>query len=109
MDLEKTEFSSDGKGAAAAPACSICLELVLDQGRRSTAKLQCGHEFHLDCIGSAFNAKGAMQCPNCRKVEKGRWLYANGNRSSADFDIDGWVTEDIYDLGYSELVCFIWT
>ncbi|RWW58842.1 hypothetical protein BHE74_00034247, partial [Ensete ventricosum] len=47
MDLEKTEFSSDGKGAAAAPACSICLELVLDQGRRSTAKLQCGHEFHL--------------------------------------------------------------
>ncbi|CAL9114351.1 E3 ubiquitin-protein ligase IPI1 [Musa acuminata AAA Group] len=103
MDLEKTEFSSDGKGAAAAPACSICLELVLDQGRRSTAKLQCGHEFHLDCIGSAFNAKGAMQCPNCRKVEKGRWLYANGNRSSADFDIDGWVTEDIYDLGYSEL------
>lgn len=49
-----------------------------------------------------------MQCPNCRKVEKGRWLYANGNHSSADFDIDGWVTEDIYDLGYSELVCFLW-
>lgn len=49
-----------------------------------------------------------MQCPNCRKVEKGRWLYANGNLSSADFDIDGWVTEDIYDLGYSELVCFLW-
>ncbi|CAL9083661.1 unnamed protein product [Musa acuminata subsp. burmannicoides] len=103
MDLEKTDFSSVGKGTAAAPACSICLELVLDKGRRSTAKLQCGHEFHLDCIGSAFNAKGAMQCPNCRKVEKGRWLYANGNHSSADFDIDGWVTEDIYDLGYSEL------
>ncbi|WOK95575.1 hypothetical protein Cni_G04282 [Canna indica] len=103
MDLEKTDFSSEGKGAAAAAPCSICLELVLDQGRRSTAKLHCGHEFHLDCIGSAFNAKGAMQCPNCRKVEKGRWLYANGNRSSADFDIDGWVTDDIYDLGYSEL------
>ncbi|EHA8589554.1 hypothetical protein COCNU_scaffold010821G000010 [Cocos nucifera] len=45
-----------------------------------------------------------MQCPNCRKVEKGRWLYANGHRSSADFDIDGWFAEDIYDLGYSELV-----
>ncbi|EHA8586239.1 hypothetical protein COCNU_scaffold000125G000020 [Cocos nucifera] len=57
----------------------------------------------LDCIGSAFNAKGAMQCPNCRKVEKGRWLYANGHRTSSDFDFDGWVTEDIYDLGYSEL------
>ncbi|MCO5610333.1 hypothetical protein L7F22_064569 [Adiantum nelumboides] len=31
----------------------------------------------LDCIGSAFNAKGRMQCPNCRGVEQGRWLYAN--------------------------------
>ncbi|XP_042412955.1 uncharacterized protein LOC122002007 [Zingiber officinale] len=102
MDIEKTDFSSDGKGTAAASACSICLELVLDHGRRSTAKLQCGHEFHLDCIGSAFNSKGAMQCPNCRKVEKGRWLYANGSRSS-DLDLDGWVAEDIYDLGYSEL------
>lgn len=47
MDIEKTDFSSDGKGTAAASACSICLELVLDHGRRSTAKLQCGHEFHL--------------------------------------------------------------
>nr|XP_010905848.1 uncharacterized protein LOC105032943 isoform X1 [Elaeis guineensis] len=119
MDLDKVEFSNEGKGAAAS-SCSICLELVLNRGDRSTARLQCGHEFHLgweiwmachmgnarlrDCIGSAFNAKGAMQCPNCRKVEKGRWLYANGHhRSSADFDIDGWVTEDIYGLGYSEL------
>lgn len=57
-----------------------------------------------DCIGSAFNAKGAMQCPNCRKVEKGRWLYANGHRSSADLDFDGWMSEEIYDLSYSELV-----
>lgn len=45
-----------------------------------------------------------MQCPNCRKVEKGRWLYANGNRSSVDFDLDAWVTEDFYDLSYPELV-----
>lgn len=59
-----------------------------------------------DCIGSAFNAKGAMQCPNCRKVEKGRWLYANGHRSSSDFDLDAWVSEDFYDLSYSELVSF---
>ncbi|KAG0452656.1 hypothetical protein HPP92_025320 [Vanilla planifolia] len=44
-----------------------------------------------------------MQCPNCRKVENGRWLFANGNHSSSDFDLDGWITEDIYDLSYSEL------
>ncbi|CAH2057621.1 unnamed protein product [Thlaspi arvense] len=28
-------------------SCSICLELVVDDGTRSRAKLQCGHEFHL--------------------------------------------------------------
>jgi len=28
-----------------------------------------------DCIGSAFNAKGMMQCPNCRAVEDGQWLF----------------------------------
>lgn len=27
--------------------CSICLEPVKDGGERSTAKLQCGHRFHL--------------------------------------------------------------
>lgn len=102
MDLEKMDMFGDRKGSASA-SCSICLELVLDRGERSVAKLQCGHEFHLDCIGSAFNAKGAMQCPNCRKVEKGQWLYAHGHRSSTDFDLDGWITEDIYDLNYSEL------
>lgn len=29
--------------------------------------------FSSDCIGSAFNVKGAMQCPNCREVESGVW------------------------------------
>lgn len=57
--------------------CSICIEVVADDGSRSRAKLRCGHEFHLDCIGSAFNMKGAMQCPNCRKIENGQWLHAN--------------------------------
>jgi hypothetical protein len=58
-----------------------------------------------DCIGSAFNTKGAMQCPNCRKIEKGRWLYANGCRSLPEFNMDDWVhDDDLYDLGYSEMV-----
>eukprot|EP00250_Pteridium_aquilinum_P003391 c13704_g1_i1 orf=134-1201(+) len=58
--------------------CSICLDAVESVGDRSIARLKCGHHFHLDCIGSAFNAKGAMQCPNCRQVEGGQWLFASG-------------------------------
>ncbi|KAJ0581816.1 putative transcription factor C2H2 family [Helianthus annuus] len=27
--------------------CSICLDLVIDDGDRSIAKLHCGHKFHL--------------------------------------------------------------
>lgn len=86
-------------------SCSICLDLVSDSGGRSWAKLQCGHEFHLDCIGSAFNMKGAMQCPNCRKVENGQWLYANGStRSFPEFSIEDWFPdEDPYDMGYTEM------
>lgn len=58
-----------------------------------------------DCIGSAFNVKGAMQCPNCRKIEKGQWLYANGYRSFPEFSMDDWThDEDLYDLGSSEMV-----
>ncbi|XP_070031785.1 E3 ubiquitin-protein ligase RFI2-like [Nicotiana tomentosiformis] len=57
-----------------APLCSICLEAVLDNIGRSITKLHCGHFFHTDCIGSEFNARGTMQCPNCRTVEDGNWL-----------------------------------
>jgi hypothetical protein len=93
----------DGFGSV---ACSICLETVVKNGDRAWANLQCDHQFHLDCIGSAFNAKGVMQCPNCRKVEKGQWLYANGCRSYPEFNVEDWVhEEDIYDIGaYSEMV-----
>ena len=63
--------------------------------------------FVADCIGSAFNIKGAMQCPNCRKIEKGQWLYANGCRSLPEFSVDEWThDEDIYDFSYSEMVIF---
>ncbi|XP_073309884.1 E3 ubiquitin-protein ligase IPI1 isoform X2 [Primulina huaijiensis] len=57
-----------------------------------------------NCIGSAFNIKGAMQCPNCRKIEKGQWLYANGSRPLPEFNMEDWAhDEDLYDLGYSEM------
>ncbi|XP_062210422.1 E3 ubiquitin-protein ligase IPI1-like [Phragmites australis] len=102
----------EGKGdekAAAVVSCSICLDAVVAGGEnRSTARLQCGHEFHLDCIGSAFNAKGIMQCPNCRKIEIGNWLYANGFRSSQDVNNDDWgYDEDLYDVGHSEVATFV--
>ncbi|KAM7469792.1 hypothetical protein LguiA_007975 [Lonicera macranthoides] len=105
MGLEDVDLLDDGDGGgkASAVSCSICLEFVTDNGSRSRAKLQCGHEFHLDCIGSAFNIKGAMQCPNCRKIEKGQWLYA-GSRPLPEFNMDDWAhDEDLYDLSYSEM------
>jgi hypothetical protein len=50
-----------------------------------------------------------MQCPNCRKVEKGNWLYANRpprNGPVPDLNVvDEWThDEDLYDLTYSEIV-----
>ncbi|KAG2316135.1 hypothetical protein Bca52824_019257 [Brassica carinata] len=103
-DLPDVDGDVEGDGFGSV-ACSICLDTVVKDGDRAWANLQCGHQFHLDCIGSAFNAKGVMQCPNCRKVEKGQWLYANGCRSHPEFNVEDWVHEDeIYDIGsYSEM------
>ncbi|XP_028770900.1 E3 ubiquitin-protein ligase RFI2 [Neltuma alba] len=111
LGIDDDVVVDDGDGDAGAGgksfgsvSCSICLEVVADNGDRSWAKLQCGHQFHLDCIGSAFNIKGAMQCPNCRKIEKGQWLYANGSQSYPELSMDDWAhDEDLYDLSYSEM------
>ncbi|KAK9146951.1 hypothetical protein Sjap_006854 [Stephania japonica] len=109
MDSEGTDRSvSSGDGGDSARrspvSCSICLEAVVQNGSRSMAMLQCGHEFHLDCIGSAFNVKGLMQCPNCRKIETGQWLFANSCRSYPELGMDEWThDEDLYELGYAEL------
>ncbi|KAL9267591.1 E3 ubiquitin-protein ligase RFI2-like protein [Drosera capensis] len=110
MGFDETDGVDDevsGKGlllsSSTSVSCSICLEVVADKGERSWAKLQCGHQFHLDCIGSAFNVKGVMQCPNCRKIEKGQWLYATGCRSFPEFSFEDWThDEDLYDLPYTE-------
>ncbi|RVW54536.1 E3 ubiquitin-protein ligase RFI2 [Vitis vinifera] len=52
--------------------------------------------------------KGAMQCPNCRKIERGRWLFANGSaRSFPEFSMDDWTPdEETYDFNYSEMDSF---
>ncbi|KAJ6852654.1 uncharacterized protein M6B38_253875 [Iris pallida] len=112
MGLGEVESSAAEKKGSVAVAeeiyCSICLDIVRFGGKRSTAKLQCGHEFHLDCIGSAFNAKGVMQCPNCREIGKGNWLYSNGSRSIPD-RFDEWPhDEDLYDFNYPEMPFVHW-
>ena len=33
-----------------------------------------------------------MQCPNCRKIEKGNWLYSNGSSSLCEINM-----EDVHD------------
>ncbi|KAL9228193.1 hypothetical protein vseg_003800 [Gypsophila vaccaria] len=98
--MEKIEENDDN-----VEVCSICLDLVACGGERSRAKLQCGHEFHLDCIGSAFNMKGMMQCPNCRKIEKGQWLYASGStNSSPELSMDDWAIENYpFFLSFAEM------
>lgn len=63
--------------------CAVCLEPVKgnmdaatkfkDRLERPVAILSCGHCFHLDCIGNAFNAKGGMVCPCCRCKMPGSW------------------------------------
>ncbi|CAK9157754.1 unnamed protein product, partial [Ilex paraguariensis] len=51
MGLDDADLLNDGGGdegkAASSVSCSICLEAVTDNGGRSWAKLQCGHQFHL--------------------------------------------------------------
>jgi hypothetical protein len=42
----------NGKSFGGSVSCSICLEVVTDNGDRSWAKLQCGHQFHLGMLKS---------------------------------------------------------
>ncbi|KAJ4841829.1 hypothetical protein Tsubulata_029113 [Turnera subulata] len=90
---DEEELSSSGV------SCSICLDMVL-------AKPQCGHLFHLDCIGYAFSMQGSIQCPNCRKIEKDQCYYANGSaRWSHELGMEVWVPdEDFYDPSFPETV-----
>lgn len=104
-DTDRGGGGKEGKSMSSSKvSCSICLELIKDNGDRSWAKLQCGHEFHLDCIGSAFNAKGMMQCPNCRKIENGQWLFAASFRSFPEVSFDDLGhDEELYDAAFSDV------
>ena len=88
--------------------CSNKLHCDLTMTDRSHFSYGYVSRSHADCIGSAFNAKGAMQCPNCRKIEKGQWLYATGCRQLPEFNMDEFAhDEDLYDLSYSEMVIYL--
>ncbi|GMP40167.1 hypothetical protein CsSME_00010720 [Camellia sinensis var. sinensis] len=105
MGLKDSDILDDCDGKASSVSCSICLELVTDNGDRSWAKLRCGHRFHLDCIGSAFNIKGEMQCPNCREIENGRWLFASDWAHDEDlYDLsDSWMSFGVHRRPFSGL------
>ena len=45
--VDDSDAGSGGNSGGGSIACSICLEAVSDNGDRSWAKLQCGHQFHL--------------------------------------------------------------
>lgn len=60
-----------------------------------------------DCVGSAFNYISAMQCPNCRQLENGNWLFASGICSSVHEHMDDFVTpEEMYNMNYPDMVNF---
>ncbi|KAK4338941.1 hypothetical protein RND71_040403 [Anisodus tanguticus] len=91
MLVSEHSFSNDNMNAS---RCSICLEDVTDNNGRSIAKLHCGHLFHLDCIGSEFNVRGLMRCPNCREVEDGNWLFSEGEGPYEQYDEEESEEED---------------
>lgn len=62
------------------------------------------------CIGSAFNVKGSMQCPNCGTVEKDRWLYANDvSQAVPDDSVHDRAPdqEEPHELTFPELVSYV--
>ncbi|XP_060191664.1 uncharacterized protein LOC132621417 [Lycium barbarum] len=96
MLVSANPFSNDNMNAS---DCSICLEdITNNNGRRSIAKLQCGHFFHLDCIGSEFNVRGVMRCPNCREVEDGNWLFSEGKGPYEHYDVEESEEDDELEL-----------
>jgi len=64
---------------------------------------------YTDCIGSAYNAKGFMECPNCRNIEPGHWQFSDGTH----FNPNGMIAnneeeEEDNDPGsFSQMVIFV--
>jgi len=54
--------------------CIICGE---EKNKHFIHKLDCGHEFHYECIIKCFNScKKDMRCPFCRSDQKNKKLHS---------------------------------
>jgi hypothetical protein len=38
-----------------------------------------------------------MQCPNCRNIEKGHWLYGNESQPCSHSDTGDWLNGETFD------------
>ncbi|RLN34481.1 uncharacterized protein C2845_PM03G02870 [Panicum miliaceum] len=54
-------------------------------------------EMKENCIGSAFNAKGIMQCPNCRNIEEGNWLNDANTLPPSNSDFGNGVPRETHE------------
>lgn len=59
----KVVDEGDGRGSKffGSVSCSICLDVVTDNGDRSLAKLLCGHQFHLGNFHLSLSLSQGMQ------------------------------------------------
>ncbi|CAA0362064.1 unnamed protein product [Arabidopsis thaliana] len=80
IDEENHDSPKDSDYLGDLDLCSICRGALVNENdvQRTLVTLKCVHKFHLDCIGSAYNAKGFMECPNCRNIEPGHWQFSDG-------------------------------
>ncbi|EFH60144.1 predicted protein, partial [Arabidopsis lyrata subsp. lyrata] len=67
IDEEIRDSPNDSYTPGDLDSCSICRGTLVNE-----------------CIGSAYNAKGFMECPNCRNIEPGEWQFADGTHFNAD-------------------------
>ena len=44
-----------------------------------------------------------MQCPNCRHIENGQWLYANGCRQRDELILEDIINEEEYDEEFKDI------
>jgi hypothetical protein len=67
-------------------ACGICLE-QLHAGDAAKHRLQCGHEFHTECIIRWFRRRNASSCPICRDDPAVRHVGARGGHGASGADV----------------------
>ena len=72
-------------------SCSICLDDFTNI-EIATAKLNCGHTFHTQCIIKSL--RKSNECPNCRDTDGNPVSKVNNNLLSNNWDSDTDLEED---------------